>query len=327
MRIDAYSLAFTSHYESAQSSLSRVSQKGEMVHTLSLHNESESLDLLARGTVMTQEGMVDLELLASLSRKERYVQESLVHQSAIDPLVINFKGELASVDTKKKFSFDLNSDGKKEMISLLGSGNGFLAIDKNNNGAIDDGSELFGTKSGDGFADLALFDDDKNGVIDEQDSVFEKLLVWHKSALDEGILTLKQARVGALLLDNVASMFHYKNEGESNATLQKSGVVLFEGGKAGWVSHLDFMINEEVQSMASEQGSSNEQQNALFSVSSLLPSSSENDSKQESLIEILKKRLSILQNKLSKTSDDSQKEALNIQILSLSQHIAMLEMG
>lgn len=327
MRIDAYSLAFTSHYESAQSSLSRVSQKGEMVHTRSLLNESESLDLLARGTVMTQEGVVDLELLASLSRKERYLQESLVHQSAIDPLVINFEGELASVDTKKKFSFDLNSDGKKEMISLLGSGNGFLAIDKNNNGAIDDGSELFGTKSGDGFADLALFDDDKNGVIDEQDSVFEKLLVWHKSALDEGILTLKQARVGALLLDNVASMFHYKNEGENNATLQKSGVVLFEGGKAGWVSHLDFMVNEEVQSMASQQGSSNEQQNALFSVSSLLPSSSENDSKQESLIEILKKRLSILQNKLSKTSDDSQKEALNIQILSLSQHIAMLEMG
>ena len=121
----------------------------------------------------------------------------------------------------------MNSDGKKEMISLLGSGNGFLAIDKNNNGIIDDGSELFGTKSGDGFADLALFDDDRNGVIDENDSVFEKLLVWHKSALDEGILTLKQARVGALLLDNVASMFHYKNEGESNEKKKKSGVVLF----------------------------------------------------------------------------------------------------
>ena len=327
MRIDAYSIAFTSQYESAQSSLSRVSQKGEMVHTLSLHNESESLELLARGTVMTQEGVVDLELLASLSRKERYVQESLVHQSAIDPLVINFEGGLAGVDTKNKFSFDLNSDGKKEMISLLGSGNGFLAIDKNNNGIIDDGSELFGTQSGDGFADLALFDDDRNGVIDENDSVFEKLLVWHKSALDEGILTLKQARVGALLLDNVASMFHYKNEGESNATLQKSGVVLFEGGRAGWISHLDFMVKDEVQNGASQQGSLDEQKNALFSVSSLLPSASENDLKQESLIEILKKRLSILQNKLSKTSDDSQKEALNIQILSLSQHIAMLEMG
>ena len=213
------------------------------------------------------------------------------------------------------------------MISLLGSGNGFLAIDKNNNGMIDDGSELFGTKSGDGFADLALYDDDKNGVIDENDSVFEKLLVWHKSALDDGILTLKQARVGALLLDNVASMFHYKNEGESNATLQKSGVVLFEGGKAGWVSHLDFMVNEEAQSMTSQQSSPEGQKNALFSISSLLPSASENDLKQESLIEILKKRLSLLQNKLSKTSDDSQKEALNIQILSLSQHIAMLEMG
>lgn len=327
MRIDAYSLTFSRQYESAQSSLSRVSQKGEMVHTLSFHDESEHLELSALGRMMTEKGVIDVNLLASLSRKESYVQESLVHQSAIDPLVINFTGGLASVDTKKQFGFDLNSDGKKEMISLLERGNGFLAIDKNNNGTIDDGSELFGTHSGNGFADLALFDDDKNGVIDENDSAFEKLLIWHKSALDEGVLTLKHARVGALLLDNVASMFHYKREGESSATLQRSGVVLFEGGKAGWISHLDFMVKDEVQNVASRHDAVEERKSALLASSIAVESSSENESKQDSLIEILKKRLSLLQNKLTKTSDASQKEALNLQILSLSQHIVMLERG
>ena len=55
---------------------------------------------------------------------------------------------------------------------MLGSGSGFLALDKNGNGKIDDGSELFGTKSGDGFADLAEYDSDGNGWIDEKGRVY-----------------------------------------------------------------------------------------------------------------------------------------------------------
>ena len=47
------------------------------------------------------------------------------------------------------FKFDLDADGREDEISMLGKGSGFLALDKNGNGKIDDGSELFGTKSGD----------------------------------------------------------------------------------------------------------------------------------------------------------------------------------
>lgn len=42
-----------------------------------------------------------------------------------------------------------------------------LSLDQNGNGEIDNGTELFGTKSGDGFADLARYDLDYNGWIDE----------------------------------------------------------------------------------------------------------------------------------------------------------------
>ena len=55
-----------------------------------------------------------------------------------------------------KFKFDIDSDGKVDEISFVGKSSGFLALDKNEDGKINDGSELFGTKSGDGFSDLAL---------------------------------------------------------------------------------------------------------------------------------------------------------------------------
>lgn len=56
-------------------------------------------------------------------------------------------------------------------------GSGFLALDRNQNGVVDDGSELFGTQSGDGFAHLALYDQDSNGWIDANDPVFDKLRI------------------------------------------------------------------------------------------------------------------------------------------------------
>ena len=46
----------------------------------------------------------------------------------------------------QKFKFDINADGKEDDISFVGKGSGFLALDKNGDGKINDGSELFGTK-------------------------------------------------------------------------------------------------------------------------------------------------------------------------------------
>lgn len=80
-----------------------------------------------------------------------------MQQGCADPLVINLNSSTAQV-TDQKFYFDLDADGTADRISMLKSGSGFLALDKNGNGKIDDGSELFGTQSGDGFADLEEYD-------------------------------------------------------------------------------------------------------------------------------------------------------------------------
>ena len=120
-----------------------------------------------------------------------------------------------------------------------------MALDKNEDGKIGDGSELFGTKSGDGFKDLAEYDEDKNGWIDENDSVYNKLKVWTKdSEGNDKLLNLKEADVGAIYLGNVNTEFNYKYmAGETDAVLRKTGIYLKEStGAAGTVAHVDLAL-------------------------------------------------------------------------------------
>lgn len=59
----------------------------------------------------------------------------------------------------------------------------FLAVDKNENRIVDNGSELLGDVNGfeDGFLNLAIYDENKDKVIDEKDAVFKKLILWKDS--------------------------------------------------------------------------------------------------------------------------------------------------
>ena len=61
------------------------------------------------------------------------------------------------------------SDGRKDNISFVQPGSGFLAVDKNNDGKINNGKELFGPNTGNGFDELAKYDSDGNQWIDESD--------------------------------------------------------------------------------------------------------------------------------------------------------------
>ena len=87
-------------------------------------------------------------------------------------------------------------------------GAGLLDLDKNADGKSNDGKELFGPTSGNGFAELAALDSDGNGWIDENDPAFQQLKVWTKDASGEDHLSsLAQAKVGALFLGNASTPF------------------------------------------------------------------------------------------------------------------------
>ncbi len=181
-----------------------------------------------------------------MSRSFASISQSISAENYIvtDPLVFNAGSDVATI-SDKKFRFDIDCDGKEEDISYATGNSGFLALDKNGDSKIGDGSELFGTKSGDGFADLSKYDSDGNGWIDEADDIFEDLLIWQKD--DEGndkLISLKDFGVGAIYLGNVDTEFSLNNEADNaaNGIIRKTGIYLKENGDVGSVQHVDLVL-------------------------------------------------------------------------------------
>lgn len=218
--------------------------------------ENEFTSFKAEGLALTEDGReISFNVEANMSRSfMQYTKirsenihkgpDPIITQTVCDPLVINLKGNVASV-SDQKFYFDIDSDGREDSISSLSEGSGFLVLDKNGNGRADNGSELFGTASGDGFKDLAAYDDDGNGWIDEKDSVFGRLKIWTKDETGrDHMLTLKQADVGAIHLGSAATEFSLtdSDSAHADAFIRKTGVYLKESGGAGTIQHVDLAL-------------------------------------------------------------------------------------
>ncbi|MCR5282883.1 MAG: hypothetical protein K6E18_05890 [Lachnospiraceae bacterium] len=207
--------------------------------------ETESTSFDAKGIVKTSDGrQIDFNLSLSMTRAFCEYTGVRVEQAPMlmtDPLIINIDAPIAQV-SDQKFVFDVDADGRKEQISTLSAGSGFLALDQNGDGIINDGSELFGTKSGDGFYDLSRYDHDQNGWIDENDEVFDRLKIWCKGEDGCDVLyTLKEAGVGAICLQNARTDFDLMSGSADgiNARIRKTGIFLYENGGVGTMQHLD----------------------------------------------------------------------------------------
>ena len=208
--------------------------------------ETENTTYCSTGIVKTTDGReFDMNIHVEMSRSfiSNTTKIEKFDYILCDPLVINVDASFASVEDQK-FLFDLNSDGTEESISVLSKGSGFLALDQNDDGIINDGNELFGTKSGDGFADLAKYDSDQNGWIDEADPVFSKLNVWMKNEDGKDLLmSLKDSGVGAIYLGNEQTQFSLNSsENETNAMIRSTGIYLKESGEVGTIQHIDYVI-------------------------------------------------------------------------------------
>ena len=205
--------------------------------------ESETSQVCGQGRVVCSDGR-SLEFEFSFSRAREFEKTSLEHSEGTiklrDPLILSFPG-CASELSEERIDFDLDADGRAERIPGLNRGCGFLVFDRNGNGKADNGKELFGVASGDGFADLAQLDRDGNGWVDEGDPDFSRLRLWTV----DGSKTLAEAGIGALATARVSAPFSLKTA--DNALLgeiRAAGIYLSETGEAGRMAQVDLAVEE-----------------------------------------------------------------------------------
>ncbi len=211
------------------------------------HYERQDMSFSAKGSVKTSDGReVDFDLDLNVSREfASRLDISIRAGDAVikDPLVVNFLNSSTAL-TSEKYSFDIDSDGISDQIAFTSAGSGFLAFDINNDGTINNGLELFGPQSGNGFNELAQYDDDINGWIDENDDIYNSLRIWTKDENgDDQLFALGAMGIGAIYLGSVSTSFDIKTS--SNDTLgniAQSGIFLRENGTAGTIQHVDLVV-------------------------------------------------------------------------------------
>lgn len=213
------------------------------------YSKIDSVDYSSKAIIKTQDKDIEIDLNVSYSKEFYEKHEERIEFSEInyiDPIVIQYSKESSSLDFLEEelsFSFDLNSNGENDEIAKLKEGNGFLALDKNNNGLIDNGTELFGPNTNDGFGELREYDSDSNGWLDENDPIFQDLRVWTKNSNGEDeLFALSDSDIGAIYLKDASTQIDInKSVQDPLAHLKSTSFFVREDGSAGLLSSFDFV--------------------------------------------------------------------------------------
>ncbi|MCR5092739.1 MAG: hypothetical protein K6B72_02065 [Lachnospiraceae bacterium] len=218
--------------------------------------EYEDMDFTAQGEAHTEDGRtITFDLRLFMSREFAVVTQVTrpgLASALMDPLVINVGAATAGISTQT-FRFDLDADGTEEEVALPTRGSAFLALDKNEDGRIGDGSELFGAMTGDGFGELREYDSDGNGWIDENDEIFSRLRVWYRNGdgKDE-LVDLKTADVGAIWLGEQQTQFSLTDQLNGEwGRIRSTGIFIKESGGVGTIQHVDLAVGDSREDIVS----------------------------------------------------------------------------
>lgn len=207
--------------------------------------DSQSLNYSTSGTYKINDKVFHSTFELSLSEQRTSMTEATIPAISLkDPLLLQFGPQAIGQLNGQKRDVDINSDGVIDSLPMFEGDVGYLVHDKNNNGRVDDGSELFGPQSGNGFSDLRTLDSNGNGFFDREDEAFSELKIWQVDASgSESWRNLADTDIHAINLAATSTPFNfYDKNDELQAKLTRTSVALTEQGKAYGVHQVDVRI-------------------------------------------------------------------------------------
>ena len=169
------------------------------------YDEEEDIDLSKIPTLIKDNGPRYQSL-------ELFNQAQSTQPIVVDPILLDLNGDgvIGTTALKDGVYFDHNGDKFAGKTSWVNKDDGILVIDKNNNGVIDDGSEVFGdnyvksngNKASSGFDALADLDSNGDGVISAEDSEFSNIKILKG---DGSLISLEEAGIVSISLNNTSA--------------------------------------------------------------------------------------------------------------------------
>ena len=204
------------------------------------YREVEATSFRATGSVATADGR-QIDFTAALDLARVYARTETVSLRAtgtIDPAAAAPDPALAPAPA----SAPVPASAPAASQPALSLGGSVLGLDANGDGQIDVATELVG-QSGNGFAELAKFDENGNGFIDAGDSIFSKLALVDQGPNGLTADTLTVRGVGAISTGSVSTPYRYTDgSNQTVANLSRSGIYLNENGTTGIAQQVDVLI-------------------------------------------------------------------------------------
>lgn len=207
------------------------------------HIETTAVNFTAQGSIVTEDGHV-VTFDASFVKQSASVDVEKITLRAgdaqlRDPLVLLYSGTHAEL-TQDLQEFDLDANGSVERLPTLANG-AYVVQDINHNGRVDDGKELLGALSGDGFADLTAMDRDGNGFVDAGDTGFASLYLWTPGQAEASALTsLADAGLLGLHTGKVSTPFELESaDGNLAGRVRSTGIYLTTDGVVRPLEQID----------------------------------------------------------------------------------------
>jgi len=190
-------------------------------------------------------GVVDIGYYEIRSEVNSGFASAMAFVQRIDPLALDLDGDgLETVGINSGINFDFDGDGVRTGTGWVSKDDGFLVWDRNENGAIDDGGELFGVdyvkrngeKAVDGFDALGDLDSDGSGSFDSADEQFDNLRIWQDFNQDgiaqsNELKTLAEHNIIAINLDS-----NKANQSSNGNIVSAVGRYVRDDGSAGEVN-------------------------------------------------------------------------------------------